>query len=155
MIAITILSALTAVTVAYIALQQFLLAREKFKLDLFEKRFAVFKAVEKFINEAIANRTVSMEVLQQFDRETQTASFLFDNDIVTLIGEIRTKANTLTTLRGERFQLPPGSERVSASKREQDILEEFITTQQGLKNNFSAYLKFMTWKLGISLPMTV
>jgi hypothetical protein len=43
MCVLTLITAFTAVIVAIVAIQQFLLAKEKFKLDLFEKRYAVFK----------------------------------------------------------------------------------------------------------------
>lgn len=37
-----------AIFAAYIAYQQYRLGREKFKLDLFEKRFAVFSGTRRF-----------------------------------------------------------------------------------------------------------
>ena len=44
------LTAIVAVMVAWIARQQYLLARENFMLDLFEKRFGVYKAAQKFLS---------------------------------------------------------------------------------------------------------
>jgi hypothetical protein len=143
----TYIATLIAAIVALISIQQYLLARERFKLDLFEKRFSVFKATETFLNDAIRDHHISWENLQKFDRDTQTASFLFDEDIVGFLTEIRTKANIATTCYKQQEDCEPGSpERLDLGKRKAEILEEFISIQGALKDRFSRYLKFRNWK---------
>lgn len=44
-----LIPSLIALAVAFISFQQFLLAREKFKLDLFEKRMAIYNAVYTYL----------------------------------------------------------------------------------------------------------
>ena len=48
-----LISSILTIAISFIAFQQFLLAKEKFKLDMFEKRLVVFKAVQKFICETV------------------------------------------------------------------------------------------------------
>ncbi|MBI4190997.1 MAG: hypothetical protein HY525_10725 [Betaproteobacteria bacterium] len=43
-----LLTLLVAVFATYVAYRQYALGRERFKLDLFEKRFAVFAATRRF-----------------------------------------------------------------------------------------------------------
>ncbi len=140
---------LIAAIVALISIQRYFLARERFKLDLFEKRFATFKAIEAFIDTVISDRRVSSESLQKFDRDTQTAFFLFDQDIVQFINEIRTKANTAHYLREEQKDYEPATpERMELGQKKIKILEELIDEQTKLKYRFSKYLKFRNWKYG-------
>jgi hypothetical protein len=48
-----------AVVTLYIAFQQFWLAKEKLKLDLFEKRFAVFAAARDFLSKVAQSAAVT------------------------------------------------------------------------------------------------
>ena len=130
-----------------VAALQFILAREKFKLDSFDKRFAVFKAIETFFNDAIRDRHVTTENLIKFDTGTQTASFLFPDEIVNFISEIRTKGNTLTALRSMHKEHQPGSaERHDYVERETAILTEFIDLSKTLKDKFTPHLKLKNWQ---------
>jgi hypothetical protein len=54
---------LLAVGGVYIAYQQFRFGRERLKLDLFEKRFAVFAAVSRFLSTIATEGKVQMEQL--------------------------------------------------------------------------------------------
>ena len=58
-----LLTILLAGFAAYIAFQQFRLGREKFKLDLFEKRFAVFDATRKFLSTILTEGNVDMQIV--------------------------------------------------------------------------------------------
>jgi hypothetical protein len=138
-----------ALVVAWVAIQQFLLARERFKLDLFEKRFAVYKAAEDFITHALGDG-VSHEQLITFYRATYTATFLFGDDITKFLKELATKGNNLWSIRHRQQELAGGSpERMKLGERRQEIINELITTQEQLRNTFSPYLKFKNWKHGM------
>ena len=50
----------------YVTYQQFKLGREKFKLDLFEKRFSVFAAVRKFLSQLATEGQVSIVQVLRF-----------------------------------------------------------------------------------------
>jgi len=66
---------LVAAAVAYIAYRQYSLAREKFKLDMFEKRFAVYKATQRFLTVILQDGKVDLEKLFDFRRDTQDLAF--------------------------------------------------------------------------------
>ena len=58
-----ILSAITVligIFVAFVGYQQFKINREKFKLDLFEKRFAVYKGAQVFLSYVMLDANVDM-----------------------------------------------------------------------------------------------
>lgn len=139
--------------VAWIAFQQHILAREKFKLDLFEKRFAIYKATEKFINEIVGAKSSSVEgfseLHKRFDLETQTVSFLFDKEMTDFIDDLAMKGNRVTIAKGLNNEPRVGAniEVIDwATGDAKKIQEEFINTQGQLKDRFSSYLRFKNWK---------
>jgi hypothetical protein len=149
MTTLNILAYLVAALATSINVQQYFLAREKFKLDLFEKRFLIFKAVETFLNDAVRDHHITFENLIKFDRDTQIASFLFEDDIVTFLEELRSKGNQLSDVRNLQSTQEGGSpERIALGKKREAILEEFIEIHSKLKVKFSRYLKFKKWKMG-------
>jgi hypothetical protein len=66
---------LVAAIVAWIAYQQFRLAREKFKLDLFEKRFAVYSAARKLLSIIAQKANIENKDLFEFLRDTHDSYF--------------------------------------------------------------------------------
>jgi hypothetical protein len=149
------MATLIAAIVAFIAVQQYFLAREKFKLDLFDKRFAIFKATETFVDAIVGARSSSIENFsewhRQFSLNTQTACFLFDEEIVNFINDLAKKGNRVTVayiLKNEP-QASADITTVEALKDAKQIQDEFLTIQGRLRDNFSPYLKFENWKYGV------
>ena len=138
-----LIAAIIAFGVALISLQQWLLAKEKFKLDLFEKRFAILKAVESYLSDTIVSRKGSIERVQQFYANTMTANFLFDEDIINFAEKLKVKGLNLKDLDNVIEALPEGDERHEAVRQKVEILCEFLDIQLQLKDKFSPYLKFL------------
>lgn len=151
---------LIAALVAFIAIQQYLLAREKFKLDLFEKRFAIFKATETFIGLITMARNSSQNDFsdwhRQFSVQTQAASFLFDEEISNFIDDLARKGNRVTVAYGLKNEPNANTDPaiVEALKDARQIQNEFFSIQGQLKNRFSPYLKFKNWKYGFLFQLT-
>jgi len=61
---------------AWIALQQMYIARVKLQHDLYDRRYAVFEAVRRFLDEAVSQKIVSPETLHSFALRTGDALFL-------------------------------------------------------------------------------
>ena len=77
-----------AVFAAAIAYGQYLTARQKLALDLFEKRFAVFMDVRNIISEIIQHGSLQNE---GFPKEVLArAKFLFGKDVVDEINSLAT-----------------------------------------------------------------
>src|ERR1700691_1638262 len=129
------LTFIVAVIVAWIGLQQFFLAREKFKLDLFEKRFAIYKATQKFLVN-LGNPTLGFDVLIEFSRETQDALFLFEKEIVDYLDELHKKAGSLINTNLKCKQLPMGTERFDLYEQETQLRLELGNELIKLKDVF-------------------
>lgn len=66
--------------VAYIAHGQWRTNKDKLKLDLYDRRLAVYEATMKFVLGLSGNPAVDAENMRQYLIATRQATFLFDDD---------------------------------------------------------------------------
>lgn len=135
---------LTAIVVAYIAVQQYILAKAKLKLDLFERRLKIFNALEVFLA-TIQKPDIGFSDLNNFHYETSESSFLFGDDVRDYLENVSKKAAQLhaVSLRcranGNIVQLD-----------DMDLhteLTEWVISQRlgGAREVFRKYLSFDAW----------
>jgi hypothetical protein len=129
-----------------------LLAKEKFKLDLFEKRLAIYRAVELFVYKAVVTREVTNGDFQEFNRDTQTISFIFGEDITTFVSAIRNKIRDARFLKDEFDKMPQGETRHAKYKEYEALQLELYDINNILTTTFEPYLKFHNWKYGLIWP---
>jgi hypothetical protein len=138
---LTILTIIIATFVAYVAYVQFKLANEKFKLDLFEKRFAIYKEVESFLQKNMPN--ITSEEALNFFYNTKAAIFLFEDDIADYLNEIFKNALELEKIRIEN---PSGPFPSSYNELWKWFVDQLAAKPSPLIEKFSPYLKLKTWK---------
>jgi hypothetical protein len=144
-----LLSGITLIIGAFVACvgyQQYLVSRERFKLDLFEKRFAVYKGVQVFLSCILREAKVELEELFKFRANTQDAVFLFGEDIPEYIQQIDTKAIELCTTAEKLNGIPVGEERSRICEKKTEQLMWLINQLPKLSGVFSPYLRFRSWK---------
>ena len=146
---LTFLTIIVGILVVFMAYRQFVLANEKLKLDLFEKRFAIYTGVESFLTyiiggESATHETITFERLHKFWYETRYAPFLYDNDILIYLEEINKKAAKLQIIEQQMQSNPQDYTNLFDEKSV--INEWFLNQLSRLKDIFSPYLKFKTWK---------
>ncbi len=129
------------------AYQQFRLSREKFKLDLFEKRFAVFAEARTFLTHILHNPSLrTLEPLWEYRAAIGEASFLFDDDLTRYLEEIYKQGLKLHT-DGETMEpLPTGPERTRLANELQQNRTWLTDQLPELRIRFTPYMKFQTWK---------
>jgi hypothetical protein len=135
-----------AAIVAVITYKQLYLEREKFKLDLFEKRFAVYSAAREFLRLIKRSAKIEMKDLSEYLGNTQDAAFLFDEKIADHLISLYKKAVDLQTTQKLYEHLPVGDERERLCNKEHDLLIELGNELLKLKDVFAPYLKFKAWK---------
>ena len=141
-----LLTPLIALIAIYIAYQQHKTNRDKLRLDLFEKRYAIYKGIQKFLTLILRAGKTNYEELMQFNGETQDATFLFRDEIPAYIGDIYSKANDLIATTETYKPLPVGEDK-SRLVKEATELTRWLTKQlPELKDVFAPYLKFEVWK---------
>jgi hypothetical protein len=91
-IALSIATFFLSAAVGVVAWLQWRVARNKLRLDLFDRRYKVFEATRKFLALILRNTRFEDSELIEFDLATSDAEFLFKRDVVDLLAEIRTQA---------------------------------------------------------------
>ncbi len=93
-----LLTPLIAVLAVYIAYQQWHVNVRKLRLDLFDRRWAVYQAVIAFITAVCTDFKVKAADIGTFRRATITADFLFGPEIPTYIDELCDRAIKLANV---------------------------------------------------------
>jgi hypothetical protein len=145
------LAVLVAAIVAWHGYQQHRLERERFKLDLFEKRFGIYRATQKLLGIIGQKAAISLQELFEYVRDTQDAVFLFDQEIVDYLTALYKKGVDLQTTQAQYDPLPVGEERTRLCEKENRLLKEFGDEILRLKDVFAPYLKFERWKSPFSM----
>lgn len=82
------LTALIALSRLLVGFQQWWISREKVRLELFEKRYAVFEAVRKFVVRIVGSSVVELAWRHDYWRETVNTQFLFESDVVDYVDKV-------------------------------------------------------------------
>jgi hypothetical protein len=143
---IPIFSVFIAALVLWVACQQHLLAKERFKLDLFEKRFAVYKTAEEMLGAIYANWRIETQEFWDYVRGIQDAVFLFGPEIPEYLQILHEKAAKLRATQRKMEASSRDEQWKELSKSEDVLLQEMEDELRKLKNVFLPYLKFRTWK---------
>jgi hypothetical protein len=106
-----------ALLAVLIAVAQYLLAKAKFRHELYERRSAVFKATMKFIAQVTSGGNAKLDELQTFLRDTSEAPFLFTNkQIPPFLDSLYKRGADLYTTK-HRLEGPPEARLPSDSTR--------------------------------------
>lgn len=141
-----LLTFLVACALAYIAYQQFLLARAKFKLDLFEKRFAVFDAARKLLRAIAVEGPGEMERVYEFRAAVADAPFLFDPDVTGYLNEIDDRAVEFGAL-AKRMKHPPAGVDVDSLFEKEAAAHTWFKNQLlEITAKFMPYLGLHVWR---------
>ena len=137
------LTPLIAITVAYIAWQQYRINRTRLQHELYERRLAVFEVVRAFISGIIRSAKVDSDSLLKFHADTAEADFLFGIDVRNHIEKLYNKGVQLLEIHDKLYPegehgLPVGPERKACSQQKSEILKWFgsqFTDTKALSDN--------------------
>ncbi|MFM0298252.1 MULTISPECIES: hypothetical protein [Paraburkholderia] len=124
-----------------IAYRQWRTAQNKLKLDLFEKRFAVYDASRRMLSAVMTSGKVSDEEMFMFFAGTREAKWLLSAGVADYLDkELRLRMLQLQTLSAELEGLPVGTER-SANVKTQSEIKTWMREQfDVLDAKFSPFL---------------
>ena len=136
-----------AAVAAYVAYQQFRLGREKFKLDLFEKRFKVFSGARVFLTHIFRDGDLkTLDYAWEYRAAIGEASFLFGHEITDYLEEIYRRAIKLHSDKETMQPLSGGEERTQLTRQISENVRWLTDQLPELKEQFCPYMKFETWK---------
>lgn len=144
-IIITVINILIAIFVACILFQQQKTNRLNYQLSLFEKRYAIFRAVCEYIGLNMQNATTTVKELIEFRIKTKSSFFLFDDEIQDLIKEIVKRSNEVRLYSDNLKDLQKklnDSELLKASEENQANMNWFGDLSDTIGTKFESYLRF-------------
>jgi len=118
------------------------LARVKLQHDLFDRRYAVFQAVRRFLDEAVSQKIVSGETFRAFALGTADAAFLFDDRLAAHLREMREHAAKAQSIHSVIEGMPdmPQDQKAAASKAAGEHLMWVVNQIDGLAEKFRPFL---------------
>lgn len=144
---VDILSSLGVVVVgciaAYIAFRQYKNDSTRLKLDVYDKRFEVYRAIREFISGIFQNGNVTYKEISQFQVRSAQAEFLLDEEINKKIEELRSKGLRLHYVedRLNNSNLPVGEERTKLAEESGELLTWFDEESKKMTKLFVKHLK--------------
>ena len=144
---VSIATLFLSIAVVVIAWQQWRVAQNKLRLDLFDRRYKVFDATRKFLAVIMRDATFQDSQLFEFYAGTSDAEFFFKAAVVDYLSQIRHRALDMRTGQQVYEHMPVGDERsrhVQAAHDQLLWLSEQITAMTKV---FAPYLDFSRIKL--------
>jgi hypothetical protein len=123
-----LLTPVIAAVTTYIAIQQYRTNKLKFKLEVFDRRYAIYQGVKKFIYFAVREGNVSDGAIFELNEETQDAFFLFDKRVEGYVNELRSNGARLMYVNNKLAdvnRLPMGDERSGLADEDATICTWF------------------------------
>jgi hypothetical protein len=131
-----------ACAVAYVALQQWQVARHRLRVDLFDRRYKVYDATRKFLSIILREARFEDAQLFEFYAGTSDAEFLFDSALVAYLEQVRKRAVHMRTAQRVYEHMPVGDERSRHVQAEHDDLLWLTDQLTAMTHVFSPYLRF-------------
>lgn len=78
-----------AAIVAFVEIRNYRVSRDQIRHDLFERRFAIYKAVQIFLSKVMQEGKLDYQALPEFYDAMQKARFLFGKDVNEYLEEIK------------------------------------------------------------------
>ena len=135
-----LLTPLIAVIALYIAYQQWRTNHLRFKHELFDRRFDIYKAVQVYLSEIMRDAKVNPEKIPALLDAMQRSRFLMGPDIPTYINEVFKRGTEMTKHQEMYAELPVGAERSELVKRESRELRWLTDQLPMLADRFGPYL---------------
>jgi hypothetical protein len=142
----TAITIMIGLFVAYTAYNQYLLSKQKFRLDMFDKRYGVYKNTQVFLTKILRDAKIEMEDIFEFRAGTQDSIFLFKEDISDYLKNIDNKALELWETHKSLDGVQKGEKRSKICYKQTELLDWLTAQLPELKNKFASYLEFKIWK---------
>jgi hypothetical protein len=138
---VKLITLLIAVTTATILVLRYLLAKRRWRLDLYDKRYPVFLATMQYLSSIVQNASVSNDDLMKFLRNSKDKEFLFGKDVQEYLEELYKKGVRLNYLVKKLEPEPVGEKRRKLVDEEMDLVEWFSKQFKESEKHFGRYLK--------------
>ena len=142
-----LLTPLIAVLAAYIAWQQYRVNHHSLRNQLYERRYAVFKAFMSYLADIVSEGKTDYQRTGQFYAEASEAEFLFSESISKKMEELYLKGVALVPLHEQMYPsdcspgLPVGDEHSKVVKEKDELGKWFYRQIKTTKEIFRSEMK--------------
>ncbi len=142
-----LLTPLIAILALYIAWRQYRVEHHSLNNQLYERRYAVFKAFMAYLSDIMREAKTSYQRTGQFYAEASEAEFFFSGAIGSKREELYSKGLDLTALHERMYPsdgspgLPVGEERSQVAKESAELLKWFSGQIRATRKLFEAEMK--------------
>ena len=143
-----------SVAVVAIAWQQWRVAADKLRLDLFDRRYRVYEATRKFLSLMSREAEFTDAEYSDFRVATWDARFFFKPDVAEYLSQIGMRALDMRVQKRLYLELPEGDER---SRRVQTEHDQFMWLRDQftkLPTMFAPYLGFANIRMRVFPSVT-
>ncbi len=142
---IEVFTALLTPTVAilgvYIAVQQYRLANEKHRIEIYDRRMKIYVTVIELIRNAKRSLTIDEDTYYKFEEGIAEAEFLFGKEVVALLEDMSDVGFDILLARtDEGFQETP-TKLNEANLRHADLIDIFLKFEPRVRDIFAPYLR--------------
>lgn len=136
---VALVAALIAGGIAY---QQWRTARNKLKLDLFEKRLQVYKACVSVLGELHMPGRLDLKRLQELQEDAASVPWLFDEKVKQYVEALWARAFSAVTRDDVDFKSMDDGQRMQLVKDHLKIIgSDYVAQIRELNSMFAPYLK--------------
>ncbi len=127
---------------AYIAYQQHVVARNRLKLDLFDRRYKIYDATRRFLSVIIQRASFEDKDLFEFYAATSDAAFLFPEEVEVFLRDLSKRALDMRLYERKFRDLSVGAERSRLVDLNSKELVRLMDDLQDIKKVFLPYMDF-------------
>ena len=136
-----LLTPLIAIVTVAILVLQYLLAKRRWRLDLYDKRYPVYLATMQYLSSIVQNADITNDDLIKFLRNSKDKEFLFGKDVQEYLEQLYNKGGRLRYLVKKLEIEPVGEKRGKLVDEEMDLVEWFSKQFKESEKHFGKYLK--------------
>ncbi len=116
--------------------------RESIPFEIYERRNQVYQAAKEIIAHAISSGSMDFEHAFKFAQASESALFLFDDDIDAYLREIYQRAIRLRAVNRHLEYVPIGEGRNALANEDSALLLWFTDAYEVLRQKMKSYLRF-------------
>lgn len=143
---IDVLTALLTPTVAilgvYIAVQQYKLAKEKHRIEIYDRRMRIYSATLALIRDTNRNSDVEEDAYYKFEEGIAEAEFLFGKEVVALLEDIDYVGFSILSIKIDIALEDPSIVLGDAKLKHADLMNKFALFEFHVKEVFAPYFRF-------------
>lgn len=125
----------------WIGYQQYVLAKQRSKLDLYDKRYPIFLATMEYLGFIARDRKITGEELNKFLRNSRDKEFLFGNDVQQFHNELYNKGVEFKKyISIVNSRTLPDEEHRKLVEKEAELFEWFLKQFDVSRTVFKKYL---------------